>query len=174
VKDAAPSPTIQAVNRAVFMLVLEIARPGAGTGASYFRTPVISRLKRQRPTTLCDVFWTLPRAGALLVVAAAAAACSSEDPPPFVCSVTAPTACAEPAPHYDDVQPIFAKRCTSCHSGMVDGPWPLTSYAHISGWWDAVRDELVTCAMPPRDSGVIMTNAERAELLMWLRCGYQE
>ena len=103
-----------------------------------------------------------------------ALACSSEAPEPFVCSVTAPTACVEPAPVYSDVAPIFARRCTSCHDGTVDGPWPLTSYEHISGWWDVIRDEVRTCAMPPRDSGVIMTNEERAQMLMWLRCGYRE
>lgn len=108
-------------------------------------------------------------------VAALTLACSGEDPPrPFVCSVTAPTECVEPAPQYSDVAPIIARRCTSCHSGMVDGPWPLTSYEHLAGWWDVIRDELRTCAMPPPDSASVMTNDERAELLMWLRCGYPE
>jgi hypothetical protein len=28
------------------------------------------------------------------------------------------------------------------------------------------------CSMPPEDAGTVMTNAERVQVLDWLRCGY--
>src|SRR5262245_15303976 len=59
---------------------------------------------------------------------------ASPDARPASCSVTAPTSCPDPAPHYADVMPIFRDRCVICHSGAVDGPWALTDYEHIADW----------------------------------------
>ena len=151
----------------------DIAREASLRGASNFRTHAVLRAFCRGVATV-GVMLSLSRLRALAPLAALTLACGEATPEPYVCSVTAPTACVEPAPTYDDVAPIFAKRCTSCHDGKVDGPWPLTSYEHISGWWDVVRDELVACAMPPPGEGVIMTNEEREKILMWLRCGYRE
>ncbi|HEX5658816.1 MAG TPA: hypothetical protein VFX59_16570 [Polyangiales bacterium] len=90
---------------------------------------------------------------------------------PFVCDVVAPTSCPSPAPKYADVQPIFTKQCGVCHGQDWTGEWPLDSYSHISDWQDEIRSELVTCAMPPVDSGVMIPLASRMKILEWIRCG---
>jgi hypothetical protein len=87
------------------------------------------------------------------------------------CSVQWPTACPDPAPRYNDVVPIFNRRCVTCHSGWA-GPWPLTSYTHVVDWQDTIRTELIGCTMPPPDAGIPITNDERTKILTWLRCGY--
>jgi len=89
-----------------------------------------------------------------------------------ICAPIAPTECPDPAPHYPDVAPIFAKRCESCHDGVADGPWPLDTYAQVAAWAHFVRDELLRCSMPPADSGVTMTPEERDQVLVWIRCGH--
>lgn len=91
--------------------------------------------------------------------------------PAVSCDVELPRACAEPAPTYADVSAIFEARCVICHAGMAGGPWPLTSYGHIADWQDDVRTHVARCTMPPPDSGVAISDEERAEILMWLRCG---
>jgi len=91
-----------------------------------------------------------------------------------VCAPTAASECLEPAPRYSDVAPIFARRCASCHTGRAGAPWPLDSYAHVADWSSFIRDELLQCSMPPRDSGVAMTADERDQILIWLRCGAPE
>ena len=88
------------------------------------------------------------------------------------CNIVAPTACEQPEPTYANVQPIFEERCIGCHSGEPGGPWPLTSYPHVAGWFAEIRAAMLTCAMPPADSGVSMPDAERDQVLAWLRCGY--
>jgi len=91
------------------------------------------------------------------------------------CTIVAPTACPTPSPTYASVAAIIAQRCAGpCHSGVPDGPWPLTDYQHVADWADVVRDELLDCSMPPLDSGVAMTAAERLAILTWIRCDYPE
>jgi uncharacterized membrane protein len=89
------------------------------------------------------------------------------------CTVTAPTTCPFPVPRYADVQPIFQQRCVTCHSGQTER-WPLTMYQHVADWYDVVRDQVLTCMMPPPDSGIPMTNQERVAILAWIRCGFPE
>jgi uncharacterized membrane protein len=116
----------------------------------------------------------------LVLALLALAACSSSEGPSdrsdaaARCTVIAPTECAEPAPRYADVAPIFERRCASCHSGVADGPWPLDNYEHVADWALVVRDELVRCAMPPASSGLKITAEERDLILAWVRCGYAE
>ena len=96
-------------------------------------------------------------------------------PVPIKCEVTAPTACPTPVPHYNDVAAIVEQRCaTPCHSGIIDGPWPLTDYEHVADWADIVRAEVLACTMPPADSGVAITDEERLAILTWIRCGFPE
>ena len=122
----------------------------------------------------------LGRSACLVLGLLALAACSSSEGPndsrraAAVCTAIAPTECAEPAPHYEDVAPIFERRCASCHNGAAGGPWPLDNYEHVADWALVVRDELVRCAMPPADSGVTITPEERDRILAWVRCGYVE
>lgn len=93
--------------------------------------------------------------------------------PAVACDVELPRACVEPAPTYTDVSPIFEARCVICHAGMAGGPWPLTSYGHVADWQDEIRSHVSRCTMPPPDSGVAISDDERAEILMWLRCGLE-
>lgn len=90
---------------------------------------------------------------------------------PAACEVEAPRACQEPKPTYSDVEPIFKDRCVICHNGKAGGPWPLTTYGHVADWQNEIRDQVSRCTMPPADAGVAISDAERLEILMWLRCG---
>jgi cytochrome c5 len=106
-----------------------------------------------------------------------ASACGSPthagDAPPTECHAERVTECPEPAPVYADVAPVFQRVCSTCHS-MPGGPWPLDDYGHIADWQDVIRDELLTCAMPPPDQNVRLSDADRQLILTWIRCGYRE
>jgi uncharacterized membrane protein len=120
----------------------------------------------------------LARPARLLLGLLLLAACDGTEPsdpgtPPPSCEVTAPTECTDPELRYEDVAPIFERRCASCHS-VPGGPWPLDTYEHVADWAPFVRDELVRCSMPPPDSGVTITPEERDQILVWIRCGYPE
>jgi uncharacterized membrane protein len=96
-----------------------------------------------------------------------------------VCDVTAPTACPSDMPTYADVEPIFQERCVTCHQGpgqseLCPTCWELTDYSHVVSWKDSIRTAMLACEMPPPSSGITMTNAERMQILEWLRCGAPE
>lgn len=93
---------------------------------------------------------------------------------PGPCDSVAPTACAEPAPTYAVVEPIFQQRCVVCHAGSSNGLWPLTDYGHVASWEDTIRAAMLQCSMPPSDSGMTIETAERNLLLQWIRCGMPE
>ncbi len=104
-----------------------------------------------------------------------ASGCERNGTPPIVCTVTAPTACPEPAPRYADVAPIIGQHCAApCHWGMPGGPWPLTDYPHVADWADVVRDEVLNCTMPPPEDDTEMTDTDRTAILTWIRCGFPE
>jgi hypothetical protein len=91
------------------------------------------------------------------------------------CTITAPTACPDPAPRYAEVAPIIGQHCASpCHWGAPGGPWPLTDYPHVADWQDVVRDDLLDCSMPPPEANSTITDAERTAILVWIRCGAPE
>jgi hypothetical protein len=90
------------------------------------------------------------------------------------CNVEAPTSCPEPAPTYADVAPIFQRNCVTCHSGSSGGPWPLTDYTHVSSWGEVIRAELLSCSMPPPDSGCVLAAASSELVLQWIRCNMPE
>jgi hypothetical protein len=48
-----------------------------------------------------------------------------------------------------DVWPILEKRCVNCHQPGEIGPMPLTSYAEVRPWAQAIREAVVTRKMPP-------------------------
>jgi uncharacterized membrane protein len=89
------------------------------------------------------------------------------------CTVTAPTGCPDPAPTYDDVEPILAERCVICHDG-TQGQWPLTTYTHVADWSVEVRAMVGSCIMPPPEEEIPMTDEEREAILTWLVCGFPE
>jgi len=111
---------------------------------------------------------------AALILLSAVAACSSSEADGHaaqaVCAPVAPTECPDPAPTYTEVAPIFERRCASCHTGIGDAPWPLDSYEPVADWAGVIRDELMRCSMPPRDSNVGMTSEERQQILVWVLC----
>jgi uncharacterized membrane protein len=88
------------------------------------------------------------------------------------CTVTAPAQCPDPPVRYEDVVPIFMERCVGCHAGMPGGPWALTDYGHVTAWFNEIRAAMLSCAMPPADAGIAMPDAEREEILTWIRCGF--
>ncbi len=103
-------------------------------------------------------------------------ACGAEkadDRRPEACHAERVTECPEPAPVFADVAPIFQEVCSTCHS-EPGGPWPLDDYQHIADWQDVIRDDLLTCAMPPPNQGVTLSDSDRQLILTWIRCGYRE
>jgi hypothetical protein len=108
-----------------------------------------------------------------LVAFTFAAACSDEpEPAEFVCTPL-PTECTGEAPSYASViAPIIANNCSQCHyEGNPDGDWPLDDLSLIVDWRISIQEMLSDCVMPPRDSGVIMNDADREALNAWLVCG---
>ncbi len=99
---------------------------------------------------------------------------TDDDATAFVCTVTAPTVCPDPAPHYPDVQPIIQRTCVPCHNGSVGGPWPLLQYSHVADWQDVIRAFVLDCSMPPPDAGVPISDEERTAILTWILCGFKE
>ncbi|MFT3837905.1 MAG: hypothetical protein QM723_13015 [Myxococcaceae bacterium] len=95
-------------------------------------------------------------------------------PMPPGCEVVAPTSCPSPAPTYADVQPVFTSVCVTCHNWSNQGQWPLDSYEHVADWADQIRGDLLTCAMPPADGGVVLAPTDRDKVLLWIRCGTPE
>jgi hypothetical protein len=87
------------------------------------------------------------------------------------CMAVAPTSCPEPGPRYDAVAPIFERRCVVCHNGS-DGMWPLSTYQHVADWYGEIRSMMLSCGMPPVDSGMTMELEERQLILSWIRCGF--
>jgi hypothetical protein len=89
--------------------------------------------------------------------------------PEPVCDVVPPTSCPTPPVYYEDISPILMERCLSCHDGKGE-QWPLTSYSHVTGWYNEIRAAMVTCSMPPADAGISMPAAEREKILTWILC----
>jgi hypothetical protein len=99
---------------------------------------------------------------------------TNDDGAAFICTVTAPTVCPDPPPHYPDVQPIIQRTCVPCHYGLPGGPWPLLQYSHVADWYDVVRAMVLDCSMPPPDAGVPISDDERTAILTWILCGFPE
>lgn len=97
----------------------------------------------------------------------------SDGQPIEECNVTAPSECPDPPVVYGDIESIIEDRCIDCHDGS-GGNWPLTSYQHVADWSLEIRAAMLSCAMPPADSGINMTVEERERILDWIRCGYSQ
>jgi hypothetical protein len=96
---------------------------------------------------------------------------SGEPGPRPPCTITAPTSCPEPWPVYADIEPVLAEHCLTCHRGLPEGPWPLTTYSHVAAWRDELRAELLTCGMPPPEEAPPLPESDSLLLLTWIRCG---
>ncbi len=88
------------------------------------------------------------------------------------CDFSPPEVCSAPDRGFATVMPAIDRACGSCHDGAdPDGPWPLTTYEDVADWADVVRTDLSNCAMPPPDSGITLSDAERRAIIDWILCG---
>ena len=99
-------------------------------------------------------------------------ACSGYTASAAVCPQDLPAACPSSEPSYKlDVAPIFANRCTTCHSpDGSDSARDYANYASIFANRGAILDQVYACNMPPIGSAP-PTTSERVTLLTWLVCG---
>jgi hypothetical protein len=117
---------------------------------------------------------------ALFAVAACALAafsipigCSgeAEEPTGAVCEPL-PVECPGEAPSYANVvAPIIANNCSQCHNPNDHLAWPLDDPTDVADWSDAMLLNLAACLMPPRDSDIVLNDADREALNAWLICG---
>lgn len=63
--------------------------------------------------------------------------------------IAALAASAQEVTFHRDVLPILQERCQECHRAGQMAPMPLTTYAETRPWARAVREAVVTRAMPP-------------------------
>ena len=116
----------------------------------------------------------LVRNAASCVLALAWCASGSPSPVPASQSSTA-GGCTQPVPSYsEDIVPVLDRDCNNtCHAaraGRGAGPSPLTDWADVVAWSDAIAVNLRTGAMPPSDAGTL-ANGDKALVLDWLSCG---
>lgn len=101
-------------------------------------------------------------------------ACNDEpDPEPeaVVCTPL-PTECPGEAPSFANVvAPIIANNCSQCHNPDDHLAWPLSDPIDVADWSDSMLLNLAACLMPPRDSGIVMSDADREAINAWIVCG---
>src|ERR1041384_1389824 len=75
---------------------------------------------------------------------------SAPDPVPVeACGETAPVALARTPTWSDDVAPLVAENCASCHVDHGIAPFPLTDYADAAQWAEAMAEDVKIRKMPP-------------------------
>ena len=89
--------------------------------------------------------------------------------PAFDCDEVAVTCPATPPSYRDDVAPILAASCVTCHREGGAAPKELLeTHAQVHALHDAVEAQVRSCLMP---SDAHLDEGERATLLTWLACG---
>jgi hypothetical protein len=83
-----------------------------------------------------------------------------------------------------DVWPILERRCVACHQPGEIAPMPLTSYAEVRPWANAIREAVLTRKMPPWDAAGetahdfrndrSLTETEIRTITTWVKEGVQE
>lgn len=82
-----------------------------------------------------------------------------------------------------DIAPIFARKCVVCHQSGEAGPFPLTTYAEVRGWADAIEGAVEDGRMPPWHASpehgrfandLRLAPSERAAILHWIEGGTPE
>jgi hypothetical protein len=91
---------------------------------------------------------------------------------PDMCPALGRTCSVKKPPSYKNtIAPILKARCSSCHTGIGDAPWPLDTWNDVTEWADLVTLAVDRCTMPPSDAGVPFTEQEREDVRTWLICG---
>lgn len=84
---------------------------------------------------------------------------------------------------HDDVAPLMARKCMSCHQSGGNAPMPLETYAQVAALKALVRDAVETRRMPPwppapccaeYENPAALTTDERATMLSWIDDGVAE
>jgi mono/diheme cytochrome c family protein len=83
-----------------------------------------------------------------------------------------------------DVWPVLERRCVSCHQPGEVAPMPLTSYAEVRPWAQAIREAVLTRKMPPWHAAGetahnfrndrSLTEAEIQTIANWVKEGAQQ
>jgi hypothetical protein len=83
-----------------------------------------------------------------------------------------------------DVWPVIERRCVSCHQAGEVAPMPLTSYAEVRPWAQAIREAVLTRKMPPWQAAGptahnfrndrSLTEAEIGTIAAWVKQGAPE
>ncbi|HKO90864.1 MAG TPA: hypothetical protein VJU61_06925 [Polyangiaceae bacterium] len=113
----------------------------------------------------------------LLAMAALAAltlavACNDDPEPEASVCTPLPTECPGEAPSYTNVvAPIITSSCSQCHNPNDHLAWPLDDPTDIADWADSMLLNLGACLMPPKDSDIVLSDADREALNAWLLCG---
>src|SRR5688572_16577313 len=64
-------------------------------------------------------------------------------------SIAAPAHAQENPTFHKDVEPILQKNCQSCHRPNQIAPMSLLDYKQVRPWSRAIKNAVVTKAMPP-------------------------
>ena len=101
-----------------------------------------------------------------------AASCDDADTITSVCPVLT-SECPAVLPSYtNEVAPIIATHCGQCHTHAdPTGPWPLDDPTDVADWSIQIQLDLSDCLMPPEDTDVPLSAADRDTLHTWLMCG---
>ena len=82
--------------------------------------------------------------------------------------------------YQDDVAPIIAENCASCHREGGIAPFAMDSHAMVRGWSPMIREVIMTKRMPPGqldphvgnfENDMVLTEAETQTLLTWIAAG---
>ena len=86
-----------------------------------------------------------------------------------------------PVSFSQDIAPILAENCVSCHHEGGIAPWAMTSHAMVQGWSPMMREVVLTRRMPPGQvdthiGKAIMdvaglTPEEKRKLIRWIDAG---
>lgn len=80
----------------------------------------------------------------------------------------------------NDVAPILAENCASCHRDSGIGPFAMDSYATVQGWAPMIRETIMNKRMPPGQidphvgdflNGNTLSVAEQQTILHWIEQG---
>ncbi len=65
------------------------------------------------------------------------------------CRIERPKTAAPSVVTYEQVAPIFYKKCAECHRPDQSAPFSLLGYQETAGWSETIRDVLIERRMPP-------------------------